>query len=57
MSNQEQSQKQKCTYCDGTGLNKVELQDLNKNSQLEYHPIECQHCKGSGKEPQIRTNQ
>lgn len=51
MSNQEQKEEQVCTVCDGKRISKPDLQDLNGNEQMQYHPIECQHCKGSGKEP------
>lgn len=47
-------EEKKCTECGGTGVNKPKLQDLNKveeNGGVIYQPIECQHCKGSGKEP------
>jgi hypothetical protein len=51
MSNQDQKQEQVCTVCDGKRINKVNLQDLNENKKTQYPPMECQHCKGSGKEP------
>lgn len=51
MNNQDQKQEQVCTVCDGTKINKTNLQDLNEKEQMQYLPIECQHCKGSGKEP------
>ncbi|GAA0239873.1 uncharacterized protein MP3633_3490 [Marinomonas primoryensis] len=43
----------KCSFCDGTGVNKSNIQDLgepNDSTVIQYQPIECQHCKGSGKE-------
>ena len=57
MNNQEQNQEQECACCNGTGL-KNNLQDINENSSLNFIPIDekCQHCKGSGKEPQIRIS-
>lgn len=51
MSNQEQKQEQACTECGGIRISKVEMQDLNEIEQIQYHPIVCQHCKGSGIEP------
>jgi uncharacterized cysteine cluster protein YcgN (CxxCxxCC family) len=44
-----------CTVCGGTCVNKANIQDLNKskeNGGIQYQPIECQHCKGTGKEPE-----
>ena len=43
---------QKCTVCGGTGVSKPNLQDLNGGEEIQYQPIECQHCHGSGKEPE-----
>ena len=40
-----------CTACDGTGTTGVNLQDLNEE-EIEYHPLECQPCKGTGLEPE-----
>ncbi len=43
-----------CTVCGGSGVNKSNIQDLNSMNEragIQYQPIECQHCKGSGKEP------
>ncbi|MGF1736729.1 hypothetical protein [Photobacterium satsumensis] len=40
-----------CNVCGGTGINKAKAQNLSKNEPIEYEPIECQNCGGSGKEP------
>ncbi len=44
-----------CSVCDGSRITKPEFHDMNeaeKNGGLEPQPIECQHCGGSGKEPE-----
>ena len=43
-----------CTVCGGSGVNKPNIQDLNNMTEgagIQYQPIECKHCNGSGKEP------
>ncbi|WP_187290061.1 hypothetical protein [Chromohalobacter israelensis] len=50
-----QESKKNCTACGGTGVNKANLQDMGddqKKGGIEYQPIECQPCKGTGKEPE-----
>ncbi|EJG1032691.1 hypothetical protein C4G51_RS18680 [Vibrio parahaemolyticus] len=40
-----------CSYCNGTGSNKANWQDLNENDELQMEAIECPNCGGSGLEP------
>ncbi|WP_158011315.1 hypothetical protein [Salinivibrio sp. AR647] len=42
-----------CSVCGGTGVSKPDLQDVSDigDGEIQYQPIECQRCKGSGKEP------
>ena len=44
-----------CSVCGGSGITRPVFQDMNeaeKNGGLEPLPIECQHCGGSGKDPE-----
>jgi|GEM_PF-2197577 len=44
-----------CAICNGTGVSKPNFQnihDLGEGEELDYQPIECQHCGGSGVEPE-----
>lgn len=44
-----------CSVCNGSRVGKAKFQslkDVESNGGIEYQPIECQHCKGSGKEPE-----
>jgi len=44
-----------CSACNGSRVGKANpqnLKDIESNGGIEYQPIECQHCKGSGKEPE-----
>ena len=41
-----------CTICHGTGINDQKDKDkLDNDGNIIYYPIECQNCKGAGKEP------
>lgn len=46
------TENKKCTVCAGSGVNKAKTEDLNNSKEIQYQPIECQHCHGSGKEPE-----
>jgi DnaJ-class molecular chaperone len=37
--------------CNGTGSNKADLQDLNDGDEVQYQPIQCPDCNGTGKKP------
>ncbi|MEI8706638.1 hypothetical protein [Pseudoalteromonas sp. B62] len=44
-----------CSVCNGSRVGKANPQsnkDIESNGGIDYQPIECQHCKGSGKEPE-----
>ncbi|MGX9522624.1 hypothetical protein ACWX0P_28090 [Vibrio mediterranei] len=40
--------KDDCPYCDGTGLRKLYIDDIQFNEPIEYLPIECKECNGTG---------
>ena len=42
-----------CSECDGSRVSKANWQDLDENGQgYEMQPITCQHCDGTGVEPE-----
>jgi len=47
-------QAKECSVCHGTRVGKANPQnigDFRNGEKLDYEPIECQHCKGTGIEP------
>jgi len=48
-----------CSTCNGSRVGKAtaqNLKDIEYNGGIEYQPIECQHCRGTGKEPENSEN-
>jgi len=44
-----------CSICNGSRVGKANFQnvkDIESNGGIDYQPIECQHCSGTGKEPE-----
>lgn len=41
-----------CSVCDGTKVGRANWQELNDDQPVDYQPIECTHCDGTGIEPE-----
>lgn len=51
MSNDNETKPEQCTKCKGTKVAEASLQKVKEGESIEFTPIQCQHCGGTGDEP------
>ena len=51
MENDKGTKPKQCTKCKGTKVGEANLQKVKENEGVDFTPIQCQRCGGSGIEP------